>query len=417
MLTRSYGTLLTLPTHYVQYYKHTVYALVREIGVQLPEFQRELIVPHMERIRDSYRADPSIITESAIKFGTISSLQNKKPVLYLVDGQHRFQALKQLVDEEGNPAAPVSSTEILFAIRFCKSKNELLEYYARLNRNTPMEHFVMRMIEDIPTSNTSDEQTTEFTIYNQFSEFMKLYKPYFSDSVSCLSPNVHFDTFMRYWKESTKDYFGESDEAKIVIRTFMDMKELFCQINDEVRYHYERKLKEKEELQAAGRRITKMHLTYEKEYNAIMDKYRKSLELYKKKYKKTTVSQDEFPPFYLGTPSNALIELQRHRDGRYYIRIPKWEKVNPNTRDQINTRVWAIFAEGKPTMPCPCCKKRIIAERAHESYEQCEYGHIVSERYGGDYTEDNLRPVCRSCNSNMRAIHMDEYMSQLNSGV
>lgn len=415
MLTRSYGTLITSPSLNVQYHKTTVYSLVREVAIQLPEFQRELLIPHMERIRETFARDPSIIVENIIKFGTISHHDNKKPILYLVDGQHRIHALKLLVETENNPNGTVSSMQIPYIIRFCKDKRELLEFYARLNRNTPMEHFVMTMIDSIPESETTQNQFSAFNVYNQFGEYIKSYKSYISDSEICRSPNIHYDTFMRHWKQSTEQYF-EEDREYSPIRSVDDMKELFFDINSAVQKLFESKIQEIRQLEASNRRVTKVIQRYETEYKTIMEKHKKALDDYKRKNRHRTVSDDELPPFFLGTLSNALQEIKRTYDpSQFRIRIPKWNKKSNEERDIVSAKVWEKFAGVNATMKCYCCKTKIIAEKAHDGIEQCEYGHIVAERYGGEFSEDNLRPVCRQCNRDMDSIHMDEYMQKLES--
>jgi 5-methylcytosine-specific restriction endonuclease McrA len=414
MLTRSYGTLLTSPAMNVQYHRITVHSLVREVAIQLPEFQRELLVSHVERIQSTFMSDPSTIVENIIKFGTISHHDNKKPILYLVDGQHRIQALKQIVEYENNPNGTVSSMQVPFIIRFCKDKRELLEFYARLNRNTPMEHFVMSMIDKIPDSETTSTQFSAFTVYSQFGDYIKLYKPYISDSEVCRSPNIHYDTFMRYWKQSTEQYFEEGREYS-PMRSVEDMKELFFDINTAVRRLFEAKVQEIRNLEANNRRVTKTIQRYEDEYKTIMEKHKKAFEEYKKKNRHRVVSEDELPPFFLGTQSNALQELKRtYVLDQFRIRIPKWNKMSNEDRDAICTKVWDTFSQGNSTMKCACCQTKVIAEKAHDGIEQCEYGHIIAERYGGEFTETNLRPVCRECNRQMSSIHMDDYIRKLN---
>ena len=36
-------------------------------------------------------------------------------------------------------------------------------------------------------------------------------------------------------------------------------------------------------------------------------------------------------------------------------------------------------------------------------------GHIIAEKYGGTISIENLRPICKSCNSSMRTCNLEEY--------
>ena len=52
---------------------------------------------------------------------------------------------------------------------------------------------------------------------------------------------------------------------------------------------------------------------------------------------------------------------------------------------------------------CFCCQSAV-------TYNDHQSGHIISDRHGGKIAMDNLRPVCSSCNKNMGAANMYEYM-------
>jgi len=39
-------------------------------------------------------------------------------------------------------------------------------------------------------------------------------------------------------------------------------------------------------------------------------------------------------------------------------------------------------------------------------------GHVIAEKNGGDICIENLKPICKSCNSSMRTMNLDEYKQQ-----
>jgi 5-methylcytosine-specific restriction endonuclease McrA len=53
---------------------------------------------------------------------------------------------------------------------------------------------------------------------------------------------------------------------------------------------------------------------------------------------------------------------------------------------------------------CQCCKTTPI----HSTNFDC--GHIISEKNGGKVHLENLRPICRTCNSSMGTQNMDDYI-------
>lgn len=57
---------------------------------------------------------------------------------------------------------------------------------------------------------------------------------------------------------------------------------------------------------------------------------------------------------------------------------------------------------------CYCCNYPI-------TYDNFECGHINAVSKGGKTTVDNLKPVCRSCNSDMRNTNMLEYKNTLSA--
>ena len=73
------------------------------------------------------------------------------------------------------------------------------------------------------------------------------------------------------------------------------------------------------------------------------------------------------------------------------VRIEVWDTyIGPNKRD------------GK----CLCCNKRMI------KVEDFDCGHVQSNKEKGKANIDNLRPICRLCNSSMGTKNMAEYMEQ-----
>ena len=419
MLTRSYGSLLfsspRIPD--VQYRQTTVYSLVKELSVEIPDFQRELRQTHVDTIQSVFQNNPSIIIENVIKFGTVSRIDNNRPKLYILDGQHRFQALRNIVESEQNQNGTVSSLQVMYVLRYCKNRIDMENYYKRINRNTPLDDFVTRLFDDIedinPDDVTDNDVTTESAgiIYQKFYEFIKgSYVKYISNSESCRSPHIHLTTFMKQWTQSTDH---------IRFRSFQDMKNLFLKVNSEVESHYAEKLREIEINTRSGRRVTKNMKNYQTEYNIIADKHTDCIDAYRRKHRNQIVTHDIFPPFFLGTSSNALIQLRMVANpmtDSLSIRVPKWETMKASDVEEVKKAVLNAYANGERVMPCACCGKEIVGHasgHATERYEQCEFGHIIAERHGGSFSVDNLRPVCRSCNGRMSSINMDDYIEQI----
>ena len=70
----------------------------------------------------------------------------------------------------------------------------------------------------------------------------------------------------------------------------------------------------------------------------------------------------------------------------------------------VKNTLWAKYFGENINGICQCCKTTPI----HLTNFDC--GHIISEKNGGLVHLDNLRPICRTCNSSMSIQNMDEYM-------
>jgi hypothetical protein len=71
------------------------------------------------------------------------------------------------------------------------------------------------------------------------------------------------------------------------------------------------------------------------------------------------------------------------------IHLPVWRNTNNNNLDA----------------GCYTCNKLISAF-------DFEVGHVIAEANGGSTTEDNLKPICRTCNRSMGTKNIEEFKSQ-----
>ena len=88
------------------------------------------------------------------------------------------------------------------------------------------------------------------------------------------------------------------------------------------------------------------------------------------------------------------------------IKIPAEEMApRKSPPKKIRDRVWKNNFGEDETGTCNCCKDEISLVGWH-----C--GHILAAASGGSDRPDNLRPICRTCNSSMGTMHMDEFKSR-----
>ena len=85
---------------------------------------------------------------------------------------------------------------------------------------------------------------------------------------------------------------------------------------------------------------------------------------------------------------------------------PKPKKKEPIPA-AIKTLVWNKYiGEKVAEAKCMCCRVTTISMRHFHA------GHILSEKYGGGTTVDNMRPICANCNLSMGSTNMADFVSK-----
>ncbi len=72
----------------------------------------------------------------------------------------------------------------------------------------------------------------------------------------------------------------------------------------------------------------------------------------------------------------------------------------------IKNSLWRKYFNKNINGKCCCCKVENI------SIKNFDCGHVISEKNGGDICLDNLKPICRLCNSSMSTMNMDEFIKK-----
>ena len=80
--------------------------------------------------------------------------------------------------------------------------------------------------------------------------------------------------------------------------------------------------------------------------------------------------------------------------------------TNSNIPKKIKDEVWRFYVGDKFETQCYVCENTITATNF-------QAGHIESRRSGGKVTIDNLRPVCKKCNSQVGVFNMKEFKDVL----
>ena len=104
-----------------------------------------------------------------------------------------------------------------------------------------------------------------------------------------------------------------------------------------------------------------------------------------------------------------LNEYNKHvdkKDKKKIITKKERKKKKPIPRT-IKNEVWKKYMGNVNEGLCVCCNLNMI-----NSIKNCSYGHIKSEAEGGEVSIENLAPICNACNLGMQTENMIEYMKR-----
>jgi len=72
---------------------------------------------------------------------------------------------------------------------------------------------------------------------------------------------------------------------------------------------------------------------------------------------------------------------------------------------KLRNAVWKLYFGDEENGRCFCCATEIY-KKASEATKSWNCGHVVSDHDGGELTEENMRPVCFTCNQKMKTENM-----------
>ena len=279
---------------------------------------------------------------------------------YLVDGQHRYFSIKNLMNIYGDSH--------LIDIECIKVKtfDDLNENYKLINKNTPLPEF-----KSYNNKNIVEEVSKYF-----FDTYPDIWKPSRRPQRPYINKN-HFQESIEYLYIKLDLYFKNSDKnvhSKYLIDIIDNKNKKMKQWPLE---SYEKNI----------RKIKKWP-----EYKEIADSKGFYLGMY------SNISQD-----YCYMWIKEIIkeetgeELKNKRNTNKKKSIPK----------AIKEETWNKWVgETHGIALCYCCRKAKISKSKFVA------GHVVAEANGGVISVDNLRPICQDCNSSMMTKHMLDYIKE-----
>lgn len=318
-------------------------------------------IPNIQRIKDTVKINQIVEYQEQyfrehkhFNFMGVLCLNVMKTatplIYYLIDGQHRYNAIMQLQSRG-------YAEEIYVEFIDIQSENEMKDNYNLVNKNTPLPKFPESINKDIP------EQA--------FIRFENLYPDYYSLSTRPRRPNLnktHFQEALAYLTE------------KINVKCSSD---LFNIVND-----YNKNLSN--------------WSSYPKDVSESM------LEKCKKNgfYLGIFVHKSEE---YCYEWVRKIVSHQTGEDIKDKPKPKKSKKPPKKTTipPQLKRDIWDKWiGDNATSSKCYCCRETKISSTSYHA------GHVISEHDSGSIDINNLRPVCPSCNQSMGTTNMRDYIQK-----
>ena len=314
--------------------------------------------PNIQRIKEQNKIDN--IVEYQLKNISDNGFANFLGVInlhycrennqyYLVDGQHRFESLKCLLQTHSH------DIDIFVEIVEVKNNIELKKNYEMINKNTILPDFPENIDRNIP------QKTAEY--------FQCKYSSIWSKSSTRIRrPHICFNFF-----QETLGYITEQlGDSKI-----SDFKDLIKIVE---------------------------------EYNQNMLGWDES-QFLKGGFNNKMLKKAKECKFFLGFHSHTD-HPWGYEWGREIVRLktgvtPKKIriKVKKTVPKKVKLDSWNKYI-GPSVGECLC----IICNNSQIRQGSFEAGHIISEKQGGKCTVGNILPICSECNKSMGIRRMDEYV-------
>ena len=317
--------------------------------IELPNFQR---IKDNDKINDIINYQIDYFKKNKIfNFLGLLSIHycNTTKLYYLIDGQHRYNSIKELFNNYGH------IIDIFIELIIVDNYNELKHNYDLINTNTPLPEFPESIDKNIPETVALYFKEKYPSIWSKNSRARRphIYFNFFQEALGVLTEKLNIKNYEQL-KTIIEDY--NTKLSKLDIKQFPDSNNLndtmiekcntnklylglYKHVDDDYRYKWVSKIIENE----SGEKPIK---------------------------KKTLRTKKKIPQ---------------------KIKNDSWDKY-----------IGKHIGES----PCLCCKTTTIDSKNFIA------GHVISEKNGGQINIDNIRPICNGCNSSMGTENMDIFIEK-----
>ena len=276
---------------------------------------------------------------------------------YLVDGQHRYESLKELYQKYN-----YNNENVIVEVVSVQTEEELINNYNIINKNTELPEFPDDIDKNVP------EQAALF--------FFNKYPEIFVTTKRTKRPHINKNLF----QEAMGVLNSEINRRLNCNKTKDELIDIINEKNDRMCLW---------PVESYQKRIRKMKCW--DTYKRLADSYGFYLGMY------TSCDREN----YL---FRWVRDIIHERTGEEIKKVRK--KTNRRKIPQVKRKmVWERYIGNVVNSKCYCCGISEI-----NSINNFECGHVISKAMGGDESIDNLRPICSSCNKSMGTENLYEFM-------
>lgn len=332
--------------------------LCKILQYTFPRLQRILNKEHVdEMVEDQKKEYENNQCFSMLQSITVGSLNSE---VYVLDGQHRIKAFVELMDM----GYPVSDVAIPVVVYVVSSKEELLEYYKKINKHMPIHPFELEDSWEVWGKPFCDG------MYDNFANYIKVGSP----NKSCRCPHISLHDLKNHLTARANKLRHHKPED--VLNMVLSINQY---IKNNVQANLQFTLQSKRRMEECTQKASKFkcqvcYLGVWRRYEWLdialhyLDNAKKYIE---------SLNLSEFMETRAKIPA--------------VMREKVWKKVQNNICD---------------AGVCFICDNAL-------RYQDMECGHIVAHALGGCDDVDNLMPVCKVCNRDMGIMNLYMYKNMV----
>lgn len=352
-----------------------------KLSIEIPKIQRIDDTTRIKEIAD-YQKNFHIRNSFFNMAGVITlGVSNDSPSIYLMDGQHRYNAIKLLESEGYN-----LQNEVVLNVIKTKTYKELDEYFKVINKSMPAP--------ELP------EHIDKEVYKNVFRHYEHTYGSFFSNSKRPRRPNINRTQF--------KEALGLLVE-KLNVKTDT---ELIMIIDDQNKIYQ-------------GQSPQDFPIKGSAANYKILETVKKKGGLYLGMYPYNASGEEniyewvnhilirvlgitiEPPHLSEDVVKNIKVNSPKLKNNKSPRNKKRKKKSIPKSKKNI---VWNKYIGKEHGVAlCFCCRNKEIEK------DDFQAGHILAEANGGTIDIDNLVPICSQCNQGMGTMHMREYIEKFHS--